>query len=476
MRHRIQFAARVELFFQLNRALASYRLCAYPVRQYRAHQARIDNISRELEIWMNATTATGIVGSRRNSWRAVIAASIGNALEWFDLVVYGFFAVTIARLFFPAGNDTVSLLLTLGTFGVSFFMRPLGAIVIGAYADRAGRKAALTLSILLMMSGTLIIAILPTYQSIGLAAPVILVIARLMQGFSAGGEFGSATAFLAEHVPGRRGFFASWQVASQGLTTLLAAGFGVLLTGSLAPEQMAAWGWRVPFVFGLLIGPVAWYIRTKLDETPEFLAAETTTTPLRDTFASQKLRLLIAIGVVVLGTVSTYLVLFMPTYGVKQLGLSPSVSFAAIALTGVIQMMFSPMIGHLSDRHGRTTIMLVPALLLLVLIYPAFLYLIAHPSFGTLIALQIVFGFLMTGYFAALPGLLSEMFPVQTRTTGMSLAYNIAVTIFGGFGPFIIAWLISATGSKAAPSYYLIFAAAVSLTALMAARRKLGFR
>jgi MHS family proline/betaine transporter-like MFS transporter len=476
MRHRIQFAARVEFIFQLNRALASYRLCAYPVRQYRAHQARIDNISRELEIWMNATTAAGIVGNRRNSWRAVIAASIGNALEWFDLVVYGFFAVTIAKLFFPAGNDTVSLLLTLGTFGVSFFMRPLGAIVIGAYADRAGRKAALTLSILLMMSGTLIIAILPTYQSIGLAAPVILVIARLMQGFSAGGEFGSATAFLAEHVPGRRGFFASWQVASQGLTTLLAAGFGVLLTGSLAPEQMASWGWRVPFVFGLLIGPVAWYIRTKLDETPEFLAAETTTTPLRDTFASHKLRLLIAIGVVVLGTVSTYLVLFMPTYGVKQLGLAPSVAFSAIALTGVIQMVFSPLVGHLSDRHGRTTIMLVPALLLLVLIYPAFLYLIAHPTFGTLIALQIVFGFLMTGYFAALPGLLSEMFPVQTRTTGMSLAYNIAVTIFGGFGPFIIAWLISATGSKAAPSYYLIFAAVMSLAALMAARRKLGYR
>jgi MHS family proline/betaine transporter-like MFS transporter len=250
----------------------------------------------------------------------------------------------------------------------------------------------------------------------------------------------------------------------------------VLLTGSLAPEQMASWGWRVPFFFGLLIGPVAWYIRTKLDETPEFLAAETTTTPLRDTFTSQKLRLVIAIGVVVLGTVSTYLVLFMPTYGVKQLGLAPSVAFSAIALTGLIQMVFSPLIGHLSDRHGRTTIMLVPALLLLVLIYPAFLYLVAHPTFGTLMAMQIVFGFLMTGYFAALPGLLSEMFPVQTRTTGMSLAYNIAVTIFGGFGPFIIAWLIGATGSKAAPSYYMIFAAAVSLVALMAARRKLGFR
>lgn len=424
---------------------------------------------------MNATTTASLAASRPNSWRVVVAASIGNALEWFDLVVYGFFAVLIAKLFFPTGNDTVSLLLTLGTFGVSFFMRPLGAIVIGAYADRAGRKAALTLSILLMMGGTLIIAVLPTYGRIGLAAPLILVAARLMQGFSAGGEFGSATAFLAEHVPGRRGFFASWQVASQGLTTLLAAGFGVALTGNLSGEQMAAWGWRVPFFFGLLIGPVAWYIRTRLDETPEFLAAETTTTPLRDTFSSQKLRLLIAVGVVLLGTVSTYLVLFMPTYGVKQLGLAPWVAFAAIALTGVIQMLFSPLVGHLSDRHGRTRIMLVSALLLLVLIYPAFVYLVAHPSFGTLIAVQVVLGFLMTGYFAALPGLLSEIFPVQTRTTGMSLAYNIAVTIFGGFGPFIITWLISATGSKEAPSFYLMFAAVVSLIALRAARRKLGF-
>ncbi|WP_233828268.1 MFS transporter [Paraburkholderia sp. ZP32-5] len=425
---------------------------------------------------MNATTATSVAGSRQNSWRLVAAASIGNALEWFDLVVYGFFAVIISRLFFPAGNDTVSLLLTLGTFGVSFFMRPLGAIVIGAYSDRAGRKAALTLSIGLMMCGTLIIAILPTYQSIGVAAPLILVLARLMQGFSAGGEFGSATAFLAEHVPGRRGFYASWQLASQGLTTLLAAGFGAVLTGTLSPEQMASWGWRVPFIFGLLIGPVALYIRAKLDETPEFLAAETTQTPVRDTFATQKVRLVIAMGVVILGTVSAYLMLFMPTYGVKQLGLAPSAAFAAISVTGLIQMVLSPVAGHLSDRHGPTRIMLIAAALLLVLIYPAFVYLIAHPSFGTLIAWQIIFGVLVSGYFGATPGLLSEIFPVQTRTTGMSLAYNIAVTIFGGFGPFIIAWLIGATGSKAAPSFYVIFAAVLSIAALIGARRKLGFR
>jgi len=197
---------------------------------------------------------------------------------------------------------------------------------------------------------------------------------------------------------------------------------------------------------------------------------------VRDTLASQKARLLIAMGIVVLGTVSTYLVLFMPTYGVKQLGLPPSVSFAAILMVGVIQLVFAPVVGHLSDRHGRTGIMMTSAVLLLVLIYPAFVWLVAHPTFGNLMVMQIVFGFLMTGYFGALPGLLSEIFPVQTRTTGMSLAYNIAVTIFGGFGPFIIAWLISASGMKTAPSFYVIFAAVISLIALLAARRKLGFK
>ncbi len=423
---------------------------------------------------MTAIPPAVATGSR--SWRLIVAASIGNALEWFDLVVYGFFAVVISRLFFPAGNDTVSLLLTLGTFGVSFFMRPLGAIVLGAYADLRGRKAALTLSILLMMVGTFVIAVLPGYASIGVAAPIVLVLARLVQGFSAGGEFGSATAFLAEHVPGRRGFYASWQIASQGLTTLLAATFGTFLSGALTSQQMDAWGWRVPFLFGLLIGPVAWYIRSRLDETPEFLAAETTATPLRDTFASQKVRLLIAMGTVVLGTVATYLVLFMPTYGVKQLGLSPSVSFAAIMLVGVIQLVLAPVFGHFSDIHGRTRLMLVSAVLLFVLILPGFAWLAAHPGFGTLLVIEAVFGLLMTGYFASLPGLLSEIFPVQTRTTGMSLAYNVAVTIFGGFGPFIIAWLIRATGTKVAPAFYVMLAAALSIAALIAARRKLQFR
>ena len=430
---------------------------------------------------MSASVSSSTVPAvKPRIWRAVVAASIGNALEWFDLVIYGFFAVVISRLFFPAGNDTVSLLLTLGTFGVSFFMRPLGAIVLGAYADRAGRRAALSLSILLMMAGTLIIAVLPTYASIGLAAPLILVLARLLQGFSAGGEFGSATAFLAEHMPARRGFFASWQVASQGLTTLLAAVFGVALNGSLSTEQMNTWGWRVPFFFGLLIGPLAWYIRRRVDETPEFVAAEssreTTATPVRDTLATQKERLLLAIGVVILATVSTYVVLFMPTYAVKQLGLPPSASFAAILVTGAIQLVLSPLVGHWSDRRGRTGVMLASAIAILVLVYPGFAALVARPAFGTLIVVQIVFGLLMTGYFAALPGLLSEIFPVGTRTTGLSLSYNVAVTIFGGFAPFIVSWLIAASGTKVAPGFYMVFAAALSIVALLGVRVRLRVR
>lgn len=424
-----------------------------------------------------AATLSPPVGKRKaSSSRIIASASIGNALEWFDLVVYGFFAVIIARLFFPSTDETVSLLLTLGTFGVSFFMRPLGALVLGVYADRVGRRATLTLSIMLMMVGTLLIAIMPTYDSIGVWAPIGIVVARMIQGFSAGGEFGSATAFLAEHTPNRRGFFASWQVASQGLTTLLAAGFGAGLTQWLTTEQLHSWGWRIPFFFGLLIGPVAYYIRTRIDETPDFLAAGPNETPLADTFSQNRLRLLLAIGTVVLGTVATYLVLYMPTYATKQLHIPQSAAFAATLVTGVVQFLCAPLVGHWSDRHGRTGVMLLSATLFVLLIYPLFHLLAISPTFGTMIAVQIVIGVLLAGYFGALPALLSDIFPTRTRTTGMSLAYSIAVTIFGGFAPFIITWLISATGDPYAPSFYLIFAALISIAALAGVRSRLGLR
>ena len=252
---------------------------------------------------MTTLAQTGLP-ARFHAWRAIAAASIGNALEWFDFVVYGFFAVTIAKLFFPAADETVSLFVALATFGVTFFMRPLGAIVLGSFSDRHGRKSALALAIVLMAFGTGIIAVAPTYSAVGLLAPALIVAARLLQGFSAGGEFGIATAFLAEQHPDRRGFFASWQFASQGLTTVLATAFGATLAATLSAEQMDVWGWRVPFIFGLLIAPVAYYLRHHVDETVEFRSTLVRTAPLREALGTGKERMLIATDIIVLCTVS----------------------------------------------------------------------------------------------------------------------------------------------------------------------------
>ncbi len=409
----------------------------------------------------------------RQRVRAVVAASIGNALEWFDFAVYGFFAITMAKLFFPYPNDdTISLLIALATFGVTFFMRPLGAVVIGRYADRHGRKAALTMTIGLMMAGTALIAVAPTYASVGLLAPTLIVLARLIQGFSAGGEFGSATAFLAEQNPARRGFFASWQFASQGLTTILATAFGAVLAGALTPEQLETWGWRVPFVFGLLIGPVAYYIRTRLDETIEFKAAVRAETPLRETVSTNMFELIVGFGLVILTTVATYTVLFMPTYAVRQLGLSASGSYLAAFMTGALQFLLVPIVGKLSDRHGRFPIAFASAVAMLVAIYPMFAWLAAVPTLTTLLAVQAVIGVLVAGYMGGIPALLSELFPTRLRTTGLSISYSFGVAIFGGFAPFINAWLIRVTGSKLAPSFYLMLAAAISAAALLAARSR----
>ncbi|MAM84194.1 MAG: MFS transporter [Acidobacteria bacterium] len=408
------------------------------------------------------------IGSSR--WHVIIAASIGNALEWFDFAVYGFFAATIGRLFFPAESETASLLLSFATFGVAFVMRPLGAIILGGYADRKGRKAALNLSILMMMAGTLIIVVLPTYETIGIAAPLLMTLARIIQGLSAGGEFGSATALLAEQDPERRGFFASWQVASQGLMIILAASFGMGLSAALSPDIMGAYGWRIPFVFGLTLGPVAVYIRRKIDESPEFSPETADATPLRTVFGDQRERLIFATALVILATVSAYLALFMPSYAIRQLGVPASAAYGATALIGVIQLVLAPLFGAWSDRIGRFPIMATAAVALLVTIYPLFQWISSQPSIDRLIVAQILIGFLATAYFAPLPALLSEIFPAGTRTSGLSLSYNFAVTIFGGFAPFIITWLIATTGNDRAPSFYVAAAAAVSLLALVAVR------
>ncbi|MEM5420865.1 MFS transporter [Paraburkholderia ferrariae] len=401
--------------------------------------------------------------------RIVFSSSIGNALEWFDFLVYGYFAPIIAKQFFPVHDEWLSTLLAVGTFGISFLMRPLGAIVLGVYGDRKGRKAALTLAIALMMAGTLAMAVMPPYASIGIAAPLLILLARLVQGFAVGGEFGSATAFMVEHGPSKRGYYASWQFASQGAAAILAASFGGVLAWWLPPEQLQAWGWRVPFFFGLVLGPVGWYIRSHLDETPEFVAnqqahseqdARATSEP---GLGRQWVNLVLAVGIVAQSTVGVYILqLYMPMYAVKQLHMAAATSFGVVVLNGGLQFALSPVMGALSDRIGRIRIMLTTSILLAALTYPMFALLQRHPTLGWLLVLQGAAGIFKAAYSGPMPALMSEIFPVRVRSAGLSIAYSLGVTLFGGFAPTIAEVLIHVTGDTLAPAYYVSLAAVIS--------------
>ncbi|CAB3654057.1 MFS transporter [Paraburkholderia sp. SIMBA_055] len=427
----------------------------------------------------DTATAAGTIAapaSNAHLSRLILATSIGNALEFYDLVVYGYFATVLSRLFFPAHDKTVSLLLTLGTFALSYLARPVGALVLGSFSDRKGRKASLTLSIALMTLGTGLVALMPPYAAIGVLAPIGIFASRLLQGFSAGGEFGSSTAFLIEHAPQRKGFMASWQFSSQGASTLLASAFGAVLTSTLTQDQLEGWGWRIPFLFGMLIGPVGLYIRRRIDETPEFERAEKAASPVRELLATQKSRVLVSIGTLVLTTTANYMLLYMPTYASRQLGLAPWAGFVATLLAGFIMMVLTPIVGHWSDKVGRTRIMLGAGVLFLVTVYPAFMLMNAHPSLVTLLAAVVWVALLKATYFAPIPALMSELFPTRTRTTGMALGYNIGTTVFGGFTPLAVAALIAATGNNLAPGLYLMLAAVISLGTLIWARARLNAR
>jgi MHS family proline/betaine transporter-like MFS transporter len=408
--------------------------------------------------------------------RVILAASVGNALEWFDFLIYGYFAVTISKVFFPTGNESLSLLVTLGTFGLAYLVRPFGAIVIGAYADRAGRKSALMLSILLMMIGTTIMAVIPSYAAIGIAAPIMVLLARLLQGFSVGGEFGSSTAFLVEHSENRKGFMASWQWASQGVTALVASAFGVVLTSTLTQDQLLDWGWRVPFFFGLLIGPVGLYIRSRMAETPEFAATEPAKAPILTLLAEQPVAVLIAIGASIISNSSNYLILYIPTYAISQLHLPQSTGYIATLVGAIILGSVSLVAGHSSDKIGRTQIMLAMTVLFLVTSYPIFAAMVAYPSLATAILAAGWLSLVKAGYSGVLPSLLSELFPTETRAIGMSFSYSVSVTIFGGFAPFVATWLITQTGDKLSPSFYLMATAVLSMIAIIAAGRRLPAR
>ena len=414
----------------------------------------------------------GAVAQRPSLSRVVIAATVGNVLEWFDFLVYGYFAVTIAEVFFPAGNPTVSLLVTFGAFGLSYVVRPLGAALIGAYTDRHGRKAGLTLSIALMMIGTTIMVATPSYAAIGLTAPILISVARLLQGFSVGGEFGSAVAFLVEHGSARKGYAASWQWASTGIISVIVALFGVTLTTLLTHQQLIDWGWRVPYVFGLLVGPAGLYIRSQMVETPAFLDTRPATVPIRDLLRRQPLQVLLALGASIVSNSSYYLLLYVPTYGVKQLHLPASTGFIATLVGGVILAVFSLLAGHWSDRVPRARIMLVMGWLFFLTAYPVFYLMVAYPSLAAAIFAVGWLNLVKAGYSGVLPSLISEQFPVGTRAVGVAFSYSISVTIFGGFAPFVATWLIAVTGDALSPAYYLMFTALLSIIALMAVHRR----
>lgn len=400
--------------------------------------------------------------------RVVAATVAGNALEFYDFVTYAFFAVYIGKTFFPASTPLGSLLLSVAVFGVGFFARPVGGVLIGAFADRAGRRPAMLLTIALITLGTLGLALTPSYERIGLAAPIIVVVCRLIQGLALGGEVGPSSAFLIEAAPaGRRGLYASWQLASQGIAGLVAGVFGLALTSLLSPAEMLAWGWRVPFLVGLLLVPLALYLRHAMPETlhaapPQ--AINSGVTGLKRKRALIGLAVLVVIG----GTVSTYVGNFMTTYAITTLKMSPVLAMGATVVGGLSTLVFSLLGGWLCDRFGRRPTMFWPRVAAAVLTVPAFMLLVANPTATTLFA--------VSGFLAALTAVsgaaslvaIPELLPRGIRATGMSIAYAVGVSLFGGTTQFVITWLIGVTGNPAAPAWYVAGASVVTALAMLA--------
>ena len=402
----------------------------------------------------------------------IAAAVIGNAFEWYDFIVFGFFTAIIARLFFPTQSQYAALLLTTATFGVGFFMRPVGGILLGIFADRRGRKPALLLIIILMTVAIALIAFAPTYAAIGFAAPLIIVLARLLQGFATGGEFASATSFLIESAPAdRRGFYGSWQMVGQGLASLTGSLFGAVLTRALTPEALDSWGWRVPFIFGLLIGPVGLYIRGYLDETEAFLESRRSAAGrqgIGTSLASHARATVVCMGIVVAGTIGTYVVLlYMPTFARNELHLPLDQAFLAQAIGLAWMIIIIPLFGILSDYIGRKPILIGAMVLSLAATYPFFYWVNADPSFSRFLIMQLVLCSIIGAANGPASTALAEQFPAGVRSTGLAIAYNVAVMSFGGFAQFFVTWLIKATGSPIAPAFYVTFGAACGLVAAL---------
>lgn len=395
-----------------------------------------------------------------NGRRAVGAAVMGNLLEWYDFAVYGYLATIIAKKFFAPGDELAALLSTFATFGVGFVVRPLGGIVIGRMGDVKGRKAALMLTIFLMAAGTVLIGLIPDYATVGALAPALLVSARLLQGFAAGGEWGGSTAFIVEWAPQtQRGLYGSFQQSSLAAGLLLGSGIAALFSTLLTPEQLESWGWRVPFLLGGILAPVGIYMRRHIDETPAFRQARETEAPEQSPLSLAAK----AFGFTVLWTTSYYTMLaYMPTFTQKYAGLTRTQSLWSNTLGLLVLVVAIPVAGKLSDRIGRKPLLLFCCVAFALLTYPLFAFMTSSATLGTVMIVQIVFALLISSFSGPGPAAIAEIFPTKLRTTWMSAGYSLAVAIFGGFAPYVATWLIGRTGSPLSPTFYVIGAAIVS--------------
>ncbi len=410
------------------------------------------------------------------AWKSVAIVSSGNFLEMYDFMVFGFYAAAIAHAYFPKGDEYASLMLSLMTFGAGFLMRPIGGLLLGALLDRHGRRFGLQLTLGLMALGTLSIAAAPTYLAIGLAAPFLVLLGRLVQGLSAGVEVGGVSVYLSEIAPpGRKGFFVAWQSASQQMAVVFSALIGIVLTTTLSPPQMRDWGWRIPFFVGCLLIPLLLVMRSRLTETPVF-AARPHRPSLGEIFAS----LGRAWGVVLLGTmlatmttVSFYMITtYTPTFGTAVLKLSPAAALTVTLCVGACNFVLLPVMGALSDRIGRAPLLIGAALLSLLTSYPALLWLVSDPSFLRLLVVELWLAVVYAAFNGAMIVFLTEVMPPDVRTSGFSLAYSLATAIFGGFTPAICTWLIHETGNKAFPGIWLSMAALIGLSAALVLARR----
>ncbi|MGO2711765.1 MFS transporter [Pseudomonas helleri] len=411
--------------------------------------------------------------------RAATASFLGNFVEWFDYAAYGYLATIIALTFFPQTDTATGLLATFAVFALSFIVRPIGGLVWGHFGDKYGRRSALAWSILIMTVSTFCIGLLPGYNHIGLWAPALLLLIRLVQGFSASGEYAGASAFLAEYAPqGKRGFYTSIVPASTAAGLLFGAIFVAGLHALMTVENLHDWGWRLPFLLAAPFGLVGRYIRVSLQDSPKFLEMEkrleakecATHAPIRELLTVHRRAVVIGIGVTCLNAVAFYLLLsYMPTYLSTEMGMSESDSFIAstVSLATYIGLIF--LMGKLSDRYGRKTMLVAASVLFLLLTFPLF-GMLGNPSLVVILMIQIAFGAILAMNDGTLPCFLAEIFPTRVRFSGFAFSFNIANAVFGGTAPFIATWLIQLTGNKMAPAWYLLAAAAVALIAMLASR------